>query len=308
MIKDTVTLTMATLEKMAAPPMPKETKPVVWLPRADIKGYFGHTGDSFREMARMWGEKGYCDVKEHPVATNCWFSLKGGDIRDPDTWLLYDRPTLDWLWAAPDVEQGWKHALFGNPEPLKGGESWSFWPRRPRLVEKLVDQGVSLRPWKDRRAGPVFYGKIENRVQETRRTASQWSEVCEEFVMPKGEDAKYPFTQEEYLVQLSKARFGLCLAGYGRKCHREIECMAMGCVPLVDKEVDISSYAVPPVEGVHYIRVSGPEQVKEKVFGTEEETWTRMSAACREWWKQNASCKGMYDLTLSLVQKEKTGA
>lgn len=301
MIKDTVRLTVATLEAQTAKPV-IAGKPTLWLPRSDVKGYFGHTGDSFREMARMWGEKGYCEVKEHPVATLCWYSPQGGDINDPTSWLLYDRPTLDWLWAAPDVEQKWQHGLFGNPEPPKGGKAWSFWPRRPRLVESLVSKGIHSRPWKERCSGPVFYGKIENRVQESRRTAADWSTVCEEFVMPRGEKMAYPFTQEEYLIKLSQARFGLCLAGYGRKCHREVECMAMGCVPVVDKEVDMSSYAVPPVEGVHYIRVSGPGDVKEKLASFTEEIWTSMSAACRVWWSDNASCKGFYDLTVSQMK------
>lgn len=302
MIKDTVRLTIATLEKMFASNSVKVSKPVLWLPRSDIKGYFGHTGDSFREMARMWGERGYCEVKEHPTASLCWYSPTGEDIDDPRSWLLYDRPTLDWLWAAPDVEQKWKHGLFGNPEPPKGGKAWSFWPRRPRLVEELVSSGIPSRPWASRRAGAVFYGKIENRVQEARRTAKEWSTVCDEFVMPRGDDNKYPFTQEEYLVKLSESRFGLCLAGYGRKCHREVECMAMGCVPIVDKEVDISSYAVAPIEGVHYLRVSKPEEVNEKINAISEEVWKSMSAACKAWWSENASCKGFYELTVSLAK------
>ncbi len=300
MIKDTVKNTIATLEKMVSSTA-KEEKPVIWIPRADIKGYFGHAGDSFREMARMWGEKEYCEVKEHPVATLCWYNPKGGDIDDPASWLLYDRPNLDWLWTASAAEQGWKHGLFGNPEPPKGGKAWSFWPRRPRLVEMLVDRGIPTRSWKDRKAGAVFYGKIENRVQEARRTAENWSAVCEEFVMPNGAAVVYPFTQEEYLIKLSEARFGLCLAGYGRKCHREVECMAMGCVPIVDKEVDMDSYALPPKEGVHYLRVAKPEEVVQKIAAVSEETWTQMSVACRDWWRINASCKGMYDLTMSLA-------
>lgn len=301
MMKDTVKNTVATLQKIVSG-REDPKKPILWLPRADLKGYFGHAGDSFREMAVMWGQRGYCEVKEHPMATLCWYTSSGGEPGDSDSWLLYDRPNLDWLWAAPTTEQAWKHGLFGNPEPPKGGSSWSFWPRRPELVEKLVAQNVPLRKYGERTRGIVFYGKIENRVQEARRTTAAWSQVCDEFIMPKGEDAKYPFTQEEYLVNLSQARFGLCLAGYGRKCHREVECMAMGCVPVVDKEVDISSYANPPIEGIHYIRVSGPDEVSTKTEGISEEAWSRMSAACREWWLANASCKGIFDLTMRLVK------
>jgi hypothetical protein len=62
MVKDTVKNTIATLEKMFTVSSPKTQKPLVWLPRADMKGYFGHAGDSFREMVRMWGERGYCEI------------------------------------------------------------------------------------------------------------------------------------------------------------------------------------------------------------------------------------------------------
>jgi hypothetical protein len=297
-----VKLALRTLqERILAPSPVKASKPVLWLPRADLKGFFGHTGDSFREMARMWGERGFCDVKEHPVATQCWLAPQGQDIHEAGAWMLYDRPNLDWIYTAPEVEQAWKQALFGNPEPPRGGKSWSFWPRRPRLVEEVVQKSLAEHSYSQRTRGLVFYGKIENRVQETRRTAADWSAVCDEFVMPQGADKPYQLTQMEYLERLCDAKYGLCLAGFGRKCHREVECMAMGCVPVVDKEVDMTNYANPPVEGVHYIRVSGPAEVKEKLAAVSEETWTKMSAACRTWWKENSSCEGMWNLTKSLT-------
>jgi hypothetical protein len=119
--------------------------------------------------------------------------------------------------------------------------------------------------------------------------------------MPNGADKQYHFTQKEYLEGLALARFGLCLAGFGRKCHREIECMAMGCVPIVDKKVDMTFYANPPVEGVHYLRVNGPEEVAVKVAETSAERWATMSHACKKWWKENASCEGFFALTKRLV-------
>ena len=304
MMSEGVKLALRTLrEKILAPPSVSAvmSKPVLWLPRADIKGFFSHTGDSFREMARMWGERGYCDIKEHPVATQCWFAPQGQDIHEAGAWMLYDRPNLDWIYTAPDIEQAWKQALFGNPEPPRGGKSWSFWPRRPRLVEEVVQKGLPQRGFSERPQGLVFYGKIENRVQETRRTASDWSAICDEFIMPQGAEKPYELTQLEYLERLCTAKYGLCLAGFGRKCHREVECMAMGCVPVVDKEVDMKNYANPPLEGVHYIRVSGPEGVQDILSKISAEDWTKMSEACRVWWKENSSCEGMWTLTQRLV-------
>ena len=120
--------------------------------------------------------------------------------------------------------------------------------------------------------------------------------------MVKGATEPYPFTQREYLENLAKARFGLCLAGYGLKCHREVECMSMGCVPLCAPEVDMDSYAIPPQEGVHYIRVKTPEETRSVVDGMSEETWTKMSQACREWWQLSASSKGSFELTKRLIE------
>jgi hypothetical protein len=134
MIRDSVKHTVATCLGKGSVAAKTNTKPIVWLPRSDITGFYAHAGDSFREMVRIWEERGYCQVKEHPVATNCWWGEVGSG------WLLYDRPNLDWIYNAPPVEQSWKYGLFGNPEPPNGGGgfAWSFWPRRPRPCVKEV--------------------------------------------------------------------------------------------------------------------------------------------------------------------------
>jgi hypothetical protein len=275
-------------------------KPIIYMPRKSLTGFFAHSGDSFREMVRLWQEKGYVECVEHETAVQIWMDGVGKT-------LLYDRPTLDWLFTAPQVEQKWELALFGNPAPSENGgagKSWFFWPRRPRLVEQLVAKGLPQRSWSDRTKNLVFYGKIENKVQEKRRKAQDWSSVCDEYEMVNGDTTPYKYTQEEYLEQLSKSRFGLCLAGYGKKCHREIECMAMGCVPVCATEVDINTYANPPQVDVHYIRVSSPEDAKKKLAAITETEWATMSAACIKWWSENASAEGSWNLT----QKLKLGA
>ncbi len=117
--------------------------------------------------------------------------------------------------------------------------------------------------------------------------------------MVKG-DEKYPLTHSEYLEKLGSTRFGLCLPGYGFKCHREIECMAMGCVPIVSEYVDMVSYANPPVEGKHYLRAGNSKEIPGLVASVSKESWEEMSAACKLWWAENASCKGSFELTQRL--------
>jgi hypothetical protein len=266
--------------------------PTIWMPRA-VEGFFGHPGDSFREMVRLWASAGYVNVKEHD-GTMVWWDKVGAEGV-----LLYDRPTNEWRLAAADSEKEWRLALFGNPKPADSSQvSWFFWPRRPSLVEKLAStEQLAYHA----RQGLVFYGRVENAVQ-ARRRKGDWASVCSDWVLVDGE-TKYPYTQEEYLERLAGARFGLCLAGYGYKCHREIECMAMGCVPVVAADVDMDSYAVPPVAGVHYLRVTSPEDVVSTMGAVSKDDWTAMSAACRQWWAENASCAGSFALTKKLASQ-----
>jgi hypothetical protein len=258
--------------------------PQILMPRFQLEGFFGHNGDSFREIARMWGERKYVTVKETD-SSHVWLGGVGET-------LLYDRPTLQWLEAAPAT---WKKALFGNPAPPAGGSSWSFWPRRPRIVEELVARGAPTKGYNERTLGTVFYGRSENAVQKANRTVHDWSNSCDEFVHLEGVKP-YPYTHREYLERLSRARWGLCLAGFGKKCHREIECMAMGCVPVVAPEVDMTNYADPPVEGIHYIRVASPADMVK----LDAAAWQKMSDAGKAWWAKNCSVKGLWELTKSL--------
>lgn len=283
----------------------KETLPIVWMPNKDREGYFGHPGDSFREMVRLWAAAGYCVVKEHPTATMVWWGSIG-----KDGVLLYDRPNHDWRLAAPLMEKEWTFALFGNPAIPVGSadkaSSWFFWPRRPSFVEEIVGFGGTSKGWADRKRQMVFYGKIENKVQAKRREASEWASAFVgdgyEWKMVKGDEA-YGLTQREYLERLADSKFGLCLAGYGLKCHREVECMAMGCVPICDELVDMTNYAEPPVEGVHYIRVKSPEEARKAVEEMTEDLWEDMSASCKSWWERNCSCRGSFELTKKILEE-----
>jgi hypothetical protein len=280
--------------------------PKLILPSSSRSDFFSHAGDSFRELARLWAEKGYVALEESPELTQVWLGGVG------DT-LLYDRPTLEWLAKAPKEEMRWREALFGNPLPasalglpgVPAAKPWIFWPRRPRLVEDAVAAGIGAASYEDRARRVVFYGRSENAVQMQRRTTQDWSaaftDSADEFVHVKGASEPYPLTQMEYLKRLAGARFGLCLAGYGRKCHREIECFAMGCVPLVAPEVDMSSYADPPLEGIHYVRVKTPDEAARVAKDTSAEIWAAMSAAGRDWWRRNASVAGSWKTTLSAL-------
>ena len=67
-------------------------------------------------------------------------------------------------------------------------------------------------------------------------------------------------------MKLRESKYGLCLRGYGSKCHREVELMAFGTVPIVTPEVSVSSYMEPLIENTHYIKVTTPAELKEKIL------------------------------------------
>ena len=286
-------LVLSTLCKfIGAKAVPVKVQPMTLLlilvPSFNLEGFFAHTGDSFREIVKIWGERKYATVKESP-SEHVWLGGVGET-------LLYDRPTLQWLEAAPCT---WKKGLFGNPIAPAGGMAWSFWPRRPRIVEELVARGAPGKSFLERTLGTVFYGRSENAVQKANRTGHDWSKACDDYVHLEGVKEPYPYTHREYLERLSRARWGLCLAGFGKKCHREIECMAMGCVPVVAAEVDMDNYAEPLVEGIHYIRVTSPADMT-KLKDIDEAGWKMMSEAGKAWWAKNSSVKGLWELTNKL--------
>ena len=268
--------------------------PVIIMPPKTMKfGFFGHKGDSFRELVDMWAEKGYVERKEDPTAVQCWLGGIGKT-------LLYDRPTWSWLEKAPEPEQTFKTCLAGNPDPTeKGGKPWIFWPRQPRLVEKVA---ATLKGVEDRKDQLVFFGRVENDAQgKYRQDISGWSNLCSKFSMPVGAKEPYMYGPEEYLLALQASKFGLCLRGFGPKCNREIELLAIGTVPLVTPGVDITNYAEPLLDGIHVLCVSDPADAKAKMATISNVQWETMSKAGHMWWKRNASVEGSWTRTIGLV-------
>jgi hypothetical protein len=270
-------------------------KPIIRTPPKSMKfGFFGHKGDSFREMIDLWEEKGFVERKEDPSLTQCWL----GEVGET---LLYDRPTWAWLDKASEKEQMYKRCLVGNPDYSEKSKTrpWIFWPREPRLVEELSKE--ARKSYEDRKDTMVFFGRIENKDQgEWRQDISGWKTICAKFSMQQGKEP-YVLKPREYLEALQGAKFGLCLRGYGPKCNREIELLAMGTVPIVTNDVDISNYAEPLLDGTHVICVSDHEDAMKKICEISEENWLEISEAGFQWWKRNCSIEGSWNKTFQLV-------
>jgi hypothetical protein len=260
--------------------------PIIVLP-VDQQGLHSHKGDSFREMVSLWQEKGYVSIENSKETPYVWFN-KIGDV------LLYDRANYEWLNKTPTT---YKKILCGNPDARKiqDGVQWSFWPRNPKLVENLATRLVHT----ERTKSLVFYGGAENSIQKAHRS-NRLSEACDEYSLTDG--TTYKYTPTEYLEALAQSKFGLCLAGFGPKCNREIECMALGTVPLVAPDVDMDNYINPPQENIHYIRLKSFEPEEAKIaIQISNEKWKEMSMASHTWWKENASAEGLWILTKNIV-------
>ncbi len=163
----------------------------------------------------------------------------------------------------------------------------------------MEEKSKYIRPYEERIYKSIFLGKIENSVQKKNRKKYSWKDAIEIFEMP--EKGEYKYNQEEYLDMIGKSKFGLCLPGYGNKCNREIELMALGTVPLITDGVDIVNYWNPPIENEHYICVSSPDDTKWTSISKEE--WTIMSKNCVEWYQNNCSAKGSFEITKNIIER-----
>jgi len=251
-----------------------------------------HSGDTFRELLDMWVEDGYCTTEPSPD-NYVW-------VDEPGSILLYDYPRLD----DRPIPQ-FKFGLFGNTVPdIENCFPWIFWGRRPRMLEDEILSGILS--YDERKVESVFLGKIENQTQYNNRTTHDWSSVIENFSMPVvvGNTSFYPYTQEEYLKEIKKSKFGLTLPGYGPKCNREIEYLGLGVVPILIGGCDVT-YHNSMEEDIHYIKVEDPLDLKERISAIEKNEWEFLSNNGRMWYNQNCSRKGSFSVTEKILENIK---
>ena len=250
----------------------------------DQTGLYEHKNDSFRELLEMWEDLDYIDLIEYD-GKHVWMN-QIGDV------LLYDRPTLDWL----EKDLKYNLGLFGNPELPKNGKNnhhWIFWARHPKILNINI---------KNRKVNnTVFIGNVENTVQLQYRNGS-WEDVIERFEINLGKEYKYD--NLDYLKIIGSYKYGLCLRGYGAKCHREIELMRFGTVPIFTNGCN-TDYFNKLVENVHYLKVSTPKELIQKLQIIEPKDYKKMSSNCKKWYEKNCSPEGSFQVTMEIIKSNK---
>jgi len=271
----------------------------ITIPKQPISGMYNHVNDTFRELAPLYS-KHHKTFKCFPYkSTQCWFML-------PHI-LLYDRPTLRW---CNDEIKNASLILLGNCSETEAEElsnkynipvkPWIFWPRKPSLVEKIIDENINL-SWDERIHESTFMGGYTTKVQLEFRDPVKlgWDKVITNFYFIKGNNYKY--THEEYLKELRKSKYGLCLRGFGKKCNREMELLAMGTVPIITADVSLY-FNDPLIENKHYIRIDNPNDYKNKIDSITKEQWTEMSNNCKKWYMKNIHSKnGLNELIKQIL-------
>ena len=274
---------------------------ILKIPKQPLQGSAFHTNDSYRELVLLLKEKNQdVDVLYSNKTVHCWL--------EPNI-LTNDRDQpLDW--CNNEVNNA-SLMLLGNGDINEDGEElkkkyinlkivpWIYWTRRPIILEKIL-KDKNILTFEERKIESIFIGNFENNVQERYRNNNlKWNDIISEYHCTKG--GKHKFTNEEYLLKLRESKYGLCLRGYGSKCHREVELMAFGTIPIITPEVSIKSYTEPLIENTHYILVKNPDELKLKISNMTKEKWEGMSLKCYNWYQRNVHSNNCWNTMINNI-------
>jgi hypothetical protein len=254
-----------------------------------------HPGGGFREIIDMWRERKYCevvditDIKSTHSDETMWVESRPwvneiGDV------LLYDNPILDKIHSGVT----WNKALFANEVmDCDNCSTWTFFPRSPRLIEKKQESGILK--YNNREFDSCFIGTISVNTR-----SSSWSKYIKNFYL--GPNDKPLMNHIDYLDFIGNHKFGLCLPGVGPKCLREMELMGLGTVPIFTPGVS-TNYYNKLEEGKHFLFAETFSDIPRIVVECDKAKWEEMSFNCVEWYKENVSPKGCFELTTEIINK-----
>jgi hypothetical protein len=245
--------------------------------------------DSFQELVDCWNELGYCKVEKST---------------DSYSWIDSDKKILlhehDRVSNLPYFD----FALFAN-EVIKQNNTrpWIYWPRFPKKLNSFIEDN-HVKSYESRGIKSIFVGCAENYIQYVNRTKYDWNLAVDEYDFNFNFSSNpHKYTNEEYLNTLSNCKFGLSLEGFGNKCQRDIEYMALGVVPIFTWDT-FNDYYEPLVENKHYFYAKNPREVKEKINSCSRDQWEEMSKQCIDWYNRNCSIEGSFLTTLKILNEQ----
>lgn len=273
---------------------------ILQIPKQPMQGLWKHNNDSFRELAMLSYDKNKDINIVFTNSKHCKFTQHI---------ILYDRPNLQWF--NEDLQKALL-VLLGNGDIKNEGvilqnnnvnvKPFIFWPRNPKIYEDFLNKN-ERKKYNQRNNETIFIGNIENDVQNNFRNNNvKWENVISDYHITNG--SKHKFTQQEYLNKMSNSKFGLTLRGYGLKCHREVELMGLGTIPIITPDVNIDSYLDPPIENIHYIKVDKPEDLGNKIKNITETKWEEMSENCVKWYMKNVHSNNVFTFILENIMYE----
>ena len=234
------------------------------IPKQPAHDIWKHNGDGFREMVRIW-EREIPDLRLNHSSRhlNCFI--------EPNI-CVYDRPGNTWL--VPEVHKAPLVLMNGLSKIDVGGDlrqavSWIAYYKHPMVLEDFIKQTP-----------------LSNYDKRTR-----------EFVFTDSFDIDSEMSCREKLVVLANCRFGVCTKKTHTKRFVHVELLATGTVPVVDHEQDMS----PLKEDVHYIVAKSINNPIQTIRSLNNEQWTRMSEACKDWYATNAHSSVSWERTLRRV-------
>ena len=247
---------------------------------------WGHKGDTFREILDEWERMGLAQLEASSDRFVWWGKREV---------LLHDHPRIED--DLPEFNVG----LFGNAQHEKG-LPWIFWGRNPELLENY-HYTLTQRSVRERTIKSIFLGKVENQIQFNNRFQSKvdWSNHIDLYCVVSGVNTPYPCSQEEYLKFMADSKFALLLPGYGPKCNRDIEAIAMGAIPIVTPGV-CTEYYNTWEEGKNYLRMETVEDL-ERIYDTPNDQLQEMQETNYQWYVDNCTTFSSFYLTKKIIEE-----
>ena len=204
--------------------------------------------------------------------------------------LLYDQKTLESFNTDKEVP----FILLGNgsyQDEIKKLEEnkfkikpFIFWAKYPYTLEKFILN--KSKTYKERTFNTIFIGNIKSSYTESiRHNIKDWKDSIDYLWIINSND--YMFEYEEYLEKIANSRFGLSFEGYGKKCNRDIELMALGTVMLRFGNVNVDCYYEKLIENKHYININEKADINKIISSISEKKWNYMSNECKNWYYRN---------------------